>query len=408
MSKSLEISWAAGKFVYPKHGSSVLHFMPLPDFLLDSALDISLLLLMRFLRRSYDATSENISLGFNDNSSEKSFYEILNVPENASQEVIQKSYWELSKKLHPDISEESAASTSNELLIVQNAYQTLSDDNKRRHYDLTLRLNVNDVFSRSSKLSQNRLNESEGLVQYQQELQSKEHPFSNSYEQLVEWQRSIYLDQIGEFVIHLISVLCQAENIKNIIDVFPGIGLLFETIKFEILSAKDRRANSSQLRFIVSTDSKQREVFRSLHKFDDIECHLFDSLDSVGESCRESLLILNCYQAIRDGLELDYKSLLGHQNGNNCQSIALILLVSSSNEDTNLYNVNRNRIFIPSKSSVERHLISTRRTWFKRYLSFDKSYLLCSDSDFSGEFYLMLAYTSFSKVLGLHDFSVTT
>ncbi|WP_008313737.1 J domain-containing protein [Leptolyngbya sp. PCC 6406] len=404
MSDLLEISWAAGKFVYPKNGSSALHFMPLPDFLLDSALDISLLLLMRFLRRSHVPNFEKIASTDHGNSQEKNFYEILNVPKNSSREVIQRSYWELARKLHPDTTGKSSSLHAQELLTIQNAYKILSDDNKRRHYDLTLRFGTNNILANSNKSSRNRPKE---LIEYQVELKSEDHPFSNSYDQLVEWQRSIYLDQIVDFVNNLILALYHIKSIQGVIDIFPGIGLLFEAIKFEFISETPERNKTidySNLRFIAIASIKQYEIFQSLHAFDDIECEISDCLSSFSEDRSKSLLILNYYQAIRDGLDFDYTSYLVHHDGLNSQSIALILVVSTSNENLNLYTVNRNKVFIPSKKSVESFLISTGRNWFKHYLSFDKSYFLCDES-FSSEFYLMLAYTS-SKMLELSGFSV--
>ena len=50
MQKNLK--WCVGKFVYPKGGSSPVHYMPLKDFHLQSALDLSLLMSLRAKRTS--------------------------------------------------------------------------------------------------------------------------------------------------------------------------------------------------------------------------------------------------------------------------------------------------------------------------------------------------------------------
>lgn len=50
MQKNLR--WCVGKFVYPKGGSSPVHYMPLKDFHLQSALDLSLLMSLRAKRTS--------------------------------------------------------------------------------------------------------------------------------------------------------------------------------------------------------------------------------------------------------------------------------------------------------------------------------------------------------------------
>lgn len=62
----------------------------------------------------------------------KDYYKILNVPKNATLEVIKWSYNELSLKYHPDYSE---GDTSKQFQEVQEAYEILSDKWKRYRYD---------------------------------------------------------------------------------------------------------------------------------------------------------------------------------------------------------------------------------------------------------------------------------
>jgi DnaJ-class molecular chaperone len=63
-----------------------------------------------------------------------SFYDILGVPKNASETEIKKAYRTLSLKYHPDRNKTPEA---NELSAkINEAYETLSDPNKRKQYDL--------------------------------------------------------------------------------------------------------------------------------------------------------------------------------------------------------------------------------------------------------------------------------
>ena len=61
------------------------------------------------------------------------FYDRLGVSKNASQDEIKKAYRKLSKKYHPDINKEPGA--EDKYKEVQEAYETLSDDQKRAAYD---------------------------------------------------------------------------------------------------------------------------------------------------------------------------------------------------------------------------------------------------------------------------------
>lgn len=61
------------------------------------------------------------------------YYDRLGVSKNASQDEIKKAYRKLSKKYHPDINKEAGA--EQKYKEVQEAYETLSDEQKRASYD---------------------------------------------------------------------------------------------------------------------------------------------------------------------------------------------------------------------------------------------------------------------------------
>lgn len=66
----------------------------------------------------------------------KSYYDILGVDKSASKDDLKKAYRELSKKYHPD-KNPGDKSAEEKFKEVNEAYSTLSDDNKRREYDYT-------------------------------------------------------------------------------------------------------------------------------------------------------------------------------------------------------------------------------------------------------------------------------
>ena len=70
----------------------------------------------------------------------KNYYEILQINQNASPEIIDKAYKTLAKKYHPDLQEESNKKEAEEILKeINEAYEILSDPNKKALYDQNLK-----------------------------------------------------------------------------------------------------------------------------------------------------------------------------------------------------------------------------------------------------------------------------
>lgn len=69
----------------------------------------------------------------------KNYYELLEVSEKASQEVIKKAYTTLVKKYHPDLQPISEKKKAEEKIKeINEAYEVLSDETKRENYDKKL------------------------------------------------------------------------------------------------------------------------------------------------------------------------------------------------------------------------------------------------------------------------------
>lgn len=75
----------------------------------------------------------------------KTYYEILNIPKNASEKEIKKAYRTLTKKYHPDICKEEGA--EEKFKDINEAYSVLSDSQKRAQYDQM----GHNVFTSASK-----------------------------------------------------------------------------------------------------------------------------------------------------------------------------------------------------------------------------------------------------------------
>ena len=70
----------------------------------------------------------------------KNYYDILEVNKNASPEIIEKAYKTLIKKYHPDLQENELKNEYEEKIKkINEAYEILSDTEKRRIYNLNLK-----------------------------------------------------------------------------------------------------------------------------------------------------------------------------------------------------------------------------------------------------------------------------
>lgn len=91
----------------------------------------------------------------------KNYYEILEVSENASYEIIEKAYRILAKKYHPDVwSNTKSYWAENKFKEITEAYQILSNPTLRKQYDMEIGLNIsvndkyNNLYSEQKRLEQ--------------------------------------------------------------------------------------------------------------------------------------------------------------------------------------------------------------------------------------------------------------
>ena len=83
----------------------------------------------------------------------KDYYELLEVSQNASDEVIARAYKVLAKKYHPDMNPENPAEAEEKFKEVTEAYEILSDPNKKRDYDSKLAYEKNKKREEANRTS---------------------------------------------------------------------------------------------------------------------------------------------------------------------------------------------------------------------------------------------------------------
>lgn len=193
---------------------------------------------------------------------EKNYYDILEINKNASQEIIEKAYKILVKKYHPDLQEANLKNEYEEKIKeINEAYEILSDPEKRKNYDLTLKNNeisnedYNNLYNENVHLKNeiNNLKNKNYQNNYSNQEENLEREYKQAYEQAyynayirnlkklgykIRYKRTykdylallltiIFLAALGFILWHIpfvknyfISLYNDNEILKNIIDIF--------------------------------------------------------------------------------------------------------------------------------------------------------------------------------------------
>ena len=87
---------------------------------------------------------------------EKNYYDILEVNKNASPEIIEKAYKTLVKKYHPDLQDNNLkAEYEEKIKLINEAFEVLSNSEKRKNYDLNLKQNEVSIEDYNNLINEN-------------------------------------------------------------------------------------------------------------------------------------------------------------------------------------------------------------------------------------------------------------
>lgn len=122
---------------------------------------------------------------------DKNYYDILEISKNASPEIIEKAYKTLVKKYHPDLQEKVLKDQyETKLKLINEAYETLSNQEKRSEYDAQLA----NYELKTKHLTDELLNENMNLKNELNHIKSDYNNISNDaidYEKSLEYKKNI-------------------------------------------------------------------------------------------------------------------------------------------------------------------------------------------------------------------------
>ncbi|MCI8383612.1 MAG: J domain-containing protein [Clostridia bacterium] len=104
----------------------------------------------------------------------QNYYDILQVNKNASPEIIEKAYKTLAKKYHPDLQTEENKKQAEEILKkVNEAYEVLSNPEKKQNYDKSLEDLLSHHFSQKPQQNDSSFSSFESNRWKQEQLQQE-------------------------------------------------------------------------------------------------------------------------------------------------------------------------------------------------------------------------------------------
>lgn len=120
------------------------------------------------------------------------YYEVLEVSEKASKEVIEKAYKALAKKYHPDLNPDNKKEAELKMKELNEAYEVLIDDDKRANFDSVL-AKKREIEKRRETYSKNSSENSN--------VENNNNSINNDHN-VISYSNSYYTDQDDNFFVN--------------------------------------------------------------------------------------------------------------------------------------------------------------------------------------------------------------
>lgn len=157
----------------------------------------------------------------------ENYYKILNVIDFAEIEVVKASYRALSKKYHPDVNKKVDPSC---MIKINEAYEVLSDEDKKREYDI--------------KLSEYIMSQKSNHNDFDDEVQ--DHYTYYNYDDYKYPKKRVWLSILGSFIVLILSLLpsfiiyeCLDWSASWSYVVYLVFGYLIGSILYKIAKSRD-------------------------------------------------------------------------------------------------------------------------------------------------------------------------
>lgn len=183
----------------------------------------------------------------------KNYYEILEVSQNASSEIIEKAFRTLAKKYHPDLQDNRKKEEYEEKMKeVNEAYSVLSDDFKRNTYDkqlekttvprheyekvlkenMMLREQLQNIVSRSQSNIQNdnTINNMSRVLREQINRATSQRAQESNYDRYVENTENIKFKHDLKYYLKLVAALIMIIFVLFLIYQIPVVNQFFTNL----------------------------------------------------------------------------------------------------------------------------------------------------------------------------------